>query len=733
MKKIFVVTTMFFFTFSLSGQSDKKDILSNLDFEKIEKGNPSGWLLSDDAAYLITHDSTHSKSGKYSASIRFTGKNAGYKTLSVILPQAYDGKKITLSGYIKTENVSDGYAGLWMRIDPSIAFENMSSQGITGTTDWKKYEITLDMNPKMTEKIEIGGVLVGKGQIWLDDFEVTIDGKQITEAGIYENKDKVYETRSMIGPLSINNIQKENLKVLCMVWGFLKYYHPSVANGDYNWDFELFKILPKIIDSKNPSERDAALTEWIKKMGQFPVLKEFPEIREEIKMKPDLSWIHSSGLSEDLIDLLLKVQSAERLGYNFYVSLVPGVGNPDFARENAYGGMKYPDTGYRLLALFRYWNIIEYYFPYKNLIGEDWKGLLPEFIPRITEAKNEKEYTITMLELVGRIHDTHANLYDSHKILDSLFGLRYGGAELTFVENKVVVTGFYNESVEKETGLKTGDIITKINGVTIKDIIKKHLKQTPASNYPTQLRDIARDLLRTNDSTITIEYVRDKQKVRNRIRSYDSQSFDIYRRFFPQDTCFKVLSPGIAYINNGTVKKADFPWIWDRIEHMEGVIIDARNYPSDFVIHELSNYLMPDRTPFVKFTNGSLKTPGLFTFTAPLEAGHTNKSYYKGKVIILINEISQSSAEFHTMSYRVAPKAIVIGSTTAGADGNVSSFSLPGGLRTAISGIGVYYPDGRETQRIGIIPDIVIQPTIKSIRKGQDLVLEKALEIIKKP
>ncbi len=82
------------------------------------------------------------------------------------------------------------------------------------------------------------------------------------------------------------------------------------------------------------------------------------------------------------------------------------------------------------------------------------------------------------------------------------------------------------------------------------------------------------------------------------------------------------------------------------------------------------------------------------------------------------------------MAFRTAPKAVVIGSTTAGADGNVSLIRLPGGISTYISGIGVYYPDGKETQRIGIVPDIEVKPTILGISNGRDELLEKAIEII---
>jgi C-terminal processing protease CtpA/Prc len=51
--------------------------------------------------------------------------------------------------------------------------------------------------------------------------------------------------------------------------------------------------------------------------------------------------------------------------------------------------------------------------------------------------------------------------------------------------------------------------------------------------------------------------------------------------------------------------------------------------------------------------------------------------------------------------------------------------------KAKISGIGVYYLDGRETQRIGIVPDIEVKPTIKGIREGRDELLEKAIEIIR--
>ena len=117
----------------------------------------------------------------------------------------------------------------------------------------------------------------------------------------------------------------------------------------------------------------------------------------------------------------------------------------------------------------------------------------------------------------------------------------------------------------------------------------------------------------------------------------------------------------------------------------------------------------------------------------PPKALQPQPPIYKGKVAILVDEVSQSQAEYTTMALRAGPRAIVVGSTTAGADGNVSSIPLPGGISTMMSGIGVFYPDQTPTQRIGIVPDVVVTPTIDGIREGRDEVLEAALRQILGP
>ncbi|QQD11601.1 hypothetical protein JAZ75_13250 [Sphingobacterium sp. UDSM-2020] len=97
----------------------------------------------------------------------------------------------------------------------------------------------------------------------------------------------------------------------------------------------------------------------------------------------------------------------------------------------------------------------------------------------------------------------------------------------------------------------------------------------------------------------------------------------------------------------------------------------------------------------------------------------------------MVNEISQSQSEYTAMALRALPNSLIVGNTTAGADGDVSYINLPGGISTTISGLGIYYPDGRETQRVGIVPDIIVNPTISGVKSGKDEVLDKAVEILR--
>jgi C-terminal processing protease CtpA/Prc len=92
---------------------------------------------------------------------------------------------------------------------------------------------------------------------------------------------------------------------------------------------------------------------------------------------------------------------------------------------------------------------------------------------------------------------------------------------------------------------------------------------------------------------------------------------------------------------------------------------------------------------------------------------------------------SKSHAEYSAMGLQEATKTITIGSATAGADGDPVDFiTLPGGLKTRFSGLGVYYTDGTVAQKKGVKIDIICRPTINGVQQGKDELLEKAVQVM---
>ena len=708
----------------------------NLGFENqsYEKFLSDGWLKW--GSYELKIDSI-AHSGEKSGKITSPELGGSFGSIAYKIPAYYSGEKIQLEGYMKIKNVENGFAGLLLRIDgngSSLAFDNMQDQNINGTKDWQKYTITLDF-PEGAENIFIAGILTGKGEAWFDDFALLIDGKNIQTLKEEEKKlskvqlDKEFDNGSLIEFPSLTTKDITNLELLGRVWGFLKYHHPEIAKGNYNWDYELFRFLPKYIETQNDNERDKLIINWIDSLGTINKCNNCEPIDENAFLKPSLNWIDNQN--EALKNKLLFVYNNRSQGKHYYIKMIANVGNPEFKNENPYLRMTYPDDGFRLLSLYRYWNMINYFFPYKHLMDEDWNKKMREYIPQFINVKDELEYELAAIQIIGDIQDTHANIGGGNDKIEEWKGLNYPPIHLRFIENQLVVTDYYNEELKDEVGLKIGDIISKINGTTVKEIVKEKSKYYPASNQPTMLRDISADLLRSNSNEIEVEFISDNSKAQSKsLKLYPKDSLNIYRWYRKsEDKSYKLLEKNIGYVTLQTIKDTDISKIKNDFKNTKGIIIDIRNYPSTFVPFNLGSYFVSSSTPFVKFTNGSINNPGEFTFTNNIEIPNQGEAY-KGKLIVLVNELSQSQAEYTAMAFRAGNNTTIIGSTTAGADGNASTIMLPGGLRTMISGIGVYYPNEEETQRAGIVPDIEVKPTIEGIRKGKDELIEKAIEII---
>jgi len=709
-----------------------------LGFELPPQGEaPTGWGGGPPETLHFDGEVVHT--GRGAARIeRDAGSQGEFSSLTRGLPLDFSGKLIELRGYLRTEDV-EGLAGFWLRQDgPAgvLRFTSMlvEGRGLRGSTDWAQYSVQLPVD-EAARSLVFGFLLSGSGKVWADDLELRVDGKPLAEAPerVIEktvlDTDHEFDGGSGIDLASLTGVQIDNLAVLGRVWGFLKYHHPRVASGELHWDYELFRVLPKVLAAADREAGNRTLARWVEKLGVPEGCDPCARPPEDVHLRPRLDWIGDAELLGAELSGHLETLHARRFAGDdpFYLSQVPGVGNPVFDREPVYPHRE-PDAGTRILALFRLWNIIEYWFPYRDLLDDDWPSVLREALPRMVRATDRDAYSRELLAVIVRVGDGHANLFPLDGVRPPHGTCRWP-VGLRFVEGRATVSkileGSAGEGEGGTEGLEIGDVVETVDGRSVEALVEEWKPYYSASNPAARLRGIVRSLPRgpCGESVLGIERRGETKSLTVERLADLKPGPDFDDRPGPT---FQRLSEDIAYLKLSDVRARDIGGYLEQAAGTRGLVVDVRNYPAESVIHALGSRLIEEPTPFARFTAGDPDNPGAFTWTESMSLQPAGPRY-PGRVAILVDEVSISHAEFTAMALSAGPRAVVVGSTTAGADGNVSRIPLPGGLRTAISGIGVFYPDKTPTQRVGVRIDIPASPTVEGLREGRDEVLEAAL------
>jgi len=534
-------------------------------------------------------------------------------------------------------------------------------------------------------------------------------------------------TKALSAQNQITEIEK--LAVTAKIWGFLKYYHPEVAGGKYNWDEQLFKIMPNIKNSISKEQLSQVFMSWINDLGEIKDCNKCSQKKETqiFNENFDLNWIENQNVFiPKLSDLLKTIEINRHQGEKHYVSSVLPSGKIEIKNELPYKNFDWKDENMRLLTLFRYWNIIEYFFPYKYQTTLKWNEVLNQMIPKFLNPKTEIDFHVAILELLASIDDGHT-FFGSNKI-DSFFGIYWFPAKFKIVDNKVIITGFYNDSIARLNDLKIGDVITKLNNKEVKTIFKKKEKFIFGSNL-SHKKSNANSIFHGMSNSVKVELIRENKTLFRTVKRYLYKDFN-YKFQFNKNKgkdIYKLLNDNIGYVNMGAIKIKDVANAMKTLENTKAIIFDIRKYPNG-TVYEIIKYISSKEKLFYKNIIPDLNYPGKFIWKEGRKVGGNSELKYKGKVILLVNHSTISQSEFTTMCFQTGDNVITIGSQTAGTDGNVSRFLTVGGFPTQMSAIGIFYPNNKVTQRKGVKIDVIVQPTIKGIIEGRDEILEKAIE-----
>ncbi|SEW40904.1 S41 family peptidase [Chitinophaga arvensicola] len=731
-------------TGTLSAQYKWQPLTQNSSVTTIADGTLQLQLQKSDApAVVILSNTFPALKGQHSLAVTFKIKLSGFKG------------RFSAESYPKDADSSTIYLGMLRYAGQSLPTKNevWETRTITFASDATfNYRSYLLMGCK---SVTYNIAFQGTGSVFLKDITLLVDGKPANFTDtlpVYPaDKDHAFDHGSGFSSLPIaDSLVLDHLTTLGKIWGFLKFYYPVVNTGNYQWDYELFRILPSVISAKNTVAANQVFLNWVQSYGPVPRTTPFLIDSTDVKQFPDLDWIRPELLGDSLALALRHIVYIKRPRSNYYITYNAAL--PDttlllYAHERSYPQMTYPnvpDAGFRYLTALRFWNQVQYFHAYRTLIPGYWGEELKTLIKRFVEAEDLSNLYAAHLQSYASLKTSHAtlNVMDNPYLLQvyfAIFGSKHAPFRVRIIDQQAVVEKVFTLN-KQLPDLQPGDIIEQINDMPFADYYSYFRSYIPASNTAATNRGIAEMLTGTNDNHINYRVNRNGHIFTVAITDFfeGEAGLEEYMNHLsrqeglPGD--YVSLKNNIVYINvaNMSSQRDIFKKYAKNILGAKGVIIDLRGYSFDDALYD-DTYFYPHRVPYWRQSHPDLTMPGLFRMNAGDSCGKENPDYYKGKLVVLVNERTQSKTESYAISLQQAPDVTVIGSTTAGADGcSLPPVSLPGNMQVFMEFSGIYYlPDGARTvQQTGIVPDIYIAPTIEGIKAGKDEQLEKAIEFL---
>ena len=409
-------------------------------------------------------------------------------------------------------------------------------------------------------------------------------------------------------------------------------------------------------------------------------------------------------------------------------------------QDKAYAEREFPSKEYRLLALFRFWNVIQYFYPYKNLTGSDWKTILPKYIPQFEADTDALSYRITTQKMVAEIHDSHGSF--NAPLLTSV----PPNFLPPFIEDYAESKMFIKTVLEENSGFRVGDVILEVDSVPVENRINEYALRIAASTSQASMRAVKnRNIFRGVKGSKTHFKVLGLDGMTREIESVRSVSEndprqEKYRYAHRETPIVQILPSGFAYVDLDRLQPNDVDAMFETIKNAPAVIFDMRGYPNGTawpIAPRLTDKIQPIAAlfdnPILEGKNigdGDYSNGTTFTFAQRIPKRESGE-VYKGKVVMLIDENAISQSEHTCLFFEAArPDITFIGTPTAGADGDVTNLILPGNIKVSFSGHSVRHADGRQLQRVGIQPTIKVTPTFKGLTEGKDEILEAAVKFL---
>ena len=599
--------------------------------------------------------------------------------VQVLRADTLRGKPIRLRGQVRVVDPSaDGWTGLWMRVDrpggtPGF-FDNMQNRPVRDTT-WREYVIEGSVASDATQ-IVFGVLTVGSMAVDVDAFEVA--------------------TRDTGGnwiPLAIPDASFEEQAGSVRGWvqnGASAFTRPSsgAAHGT-----RFARIAPQSAGRGAPAIPADSL--------------ETPVAGAAIDF--DLSRGLKARVPMSLTDAEARTEP-------------PALANLRFALTNVTAPSRRDDVDVRLADVVVAWSAFRHFYPYWSDISVDWDARLRPQLQHALNAPATREAHLESLRLlVADLRDGHGGVRDVAAAPQALLPVQF-----RIVEGKLVVTA------SNEPAVPVGSVVRAIDGVPASTRVQKETQL--ASGTPQWRQSRAVGALQTCrlDSTVTLtieppgggDRAARLPCTRSVTRAAESRPDSITE-----------LQPGIWYVDLTRVRAAELRPMLDAIAKARSVVFDMRGYPTDAGAAVLPHLMRTAEDSTDRWMHVS-RIARPFGAVAQWQSMSWNllpaTPHIAGQRVFLTDGRAISYAESVMGYVRDYNLGTIIGGTTAGANGNVANFSVPGGFSIVFTGMRVTRHDGRTPYHTsGVSPNIPLEPTLAGIRAGRDELLERALATLR--
>jgi C-terminal processing protease CtpA/Prc len=377
----------------------------------------------------------------------------------------------------------------------------------------------------------------------------------------------------------------------------------------------------------------------------------------------------------------------------------------------------------RLADVIIAWNIFQHFYPYFATTKSDWPAALPEYLQAAYPAQAGADFALVLRRLVARLNDGHGYVgYAGPQPRLQQLPLRW-----EWVQGKLAITQVLGDSVP----VRPGDVVTAINGEDPGRYFER-AGQSVSAATPGYLRyrTAGETLSGPAGSGLRVQVQPASGTTRNLVLHYSLNGQSFSAESTPAEP-YRQLSPGVYYLNLDQLPMDKITPHLDELAGAQAIICDLRGYPRSN--HELLSHLLtrPDtathwmRVPrFIYPNQKQVASYGYFGWEMKPKAPHL-----AARVVFITDSRAISYAESVMGLVKGYHLATIVGQPTAGTNGNVNPFTLPGRYTVRWTGMEVRRLDGQPHHGVGVLPDVPAERTLEGVRAGRDELLEKAIEV----